>query len=425
MSPKEKKGHYVEPPMKFNPALQKFEPDLPIKRSNKNPEKSSVRWVLLISIIGVILLFIVAVFVIVYFRNPCIFRYQKDYVQLREVCDEAIQNDPYFGMLYYHRGIANLHLRDYEAAKDDFTRALSYDYVHESVYLQRGTAELHLDDTTSAVVDFTLAISLNPTDADAYQSLCYAETQAEDYTSAATDCSRAISLKESYGPYYSRGVLRDRMNDTSGAITDFDHAIKLEPDRTNAHAAKGDALMHAGNYSAAIASYDRAMQLGQNNSIIHIYRGITYLHWAKDQEALYEFTTAILLNDTLEPQRQYILYPGRALARIHLGDFDGGMADISVALSLNSTDVDSYDVRALGEIRLGKFDEAKKDLLTAIQLKPNYKMNLRRNCALNETISAQEAIDDCDKLLLLDPNDKTVMAWRSVAEDKKLNAVVS
>lgn len=54
MRKKSKRMKYIEPPMKFNIALSKFEPDLPLRKArlkNKKQFESKFFWVILFAII--------------------------------------------------------------------------------------------------------------------------------------------------------------------------------------------------------------------------------------------------------------------------------------------------------------------------------------------------------------------------------------
>jgi len=160
------------------------------------------------------------------------------------------------------------------------------------------------------------------------------------------------------------------------------------------------------------------MQHGQNDSLIHDLRGIAYLHWGNDAAAVDEFTQAILVNQTRAAIEQQSPYVNRAIPRIHLGDLQGGIEDSNTAIALNWTDPNPYDNRALAELRLGQLDLAKQDLLKSFELDEHQHDVFVRRCARNESISSQEAIDDCDKLLLLDANDTLAKQWRNTALQK-------
>ena len=54
------RNKYIQPPMKFNPGLKKFEPDLPLKKSSIKLEKKKNNWAFWYIIIFSILLILLA-----------------------------------------------------------------------------------------------------------------------------------------------------------------------------------------------------------------------------------------------------------------------------------------------------------------------------------------------------------------------------
>lgn len=75
--------------------------------------------------------------------------------------------------------------------------------------------------------------------------MCYEAADAERATVATLDiCNRAItdeplSFDDMVATFVNRGIIRARMNDWSGALADYDHAIRLNPNEPEAYLNKG------------------------------------------------------------------------------------------------------------------------------------------------------------------------------------------
>lgn len=75
--------------------------------------------------------------------------------------------------------------------------------------------------------------------------MCYDAAEAERATPGTLDaCNRALgeeplSFDDQVATYVNRGIIRARMNDFAGALSDYDHAIRLDPDQPEAYLNKG------------------------------------------------------------------------------------------------------------------------------------------------------------------------------------------
>lgn len=88
-------------------------------------------------------------------------------------------------------------------------------------------------------------------------------------------------------------------------------------------------------------------------------------------------------------------------------DYDLAITSFSMAIKLDSTDVNYFLQRGFCYNILKKHDEAVSDFTTAIQLNPENKFAfLSRGSAKNKIGAFESAIADFDKVLLLDPSDQ-------------------
>jgi tetratricopeptide (TPR) repeat protein len=86
----------------------------------------------------------------------------------------------------------------------------------------------------------------------------------QDQLNAASNNSggeKSLSAKE----YYDRGCRKNVNQDFAGAISDFDHAIALDPKNGDAWANRGLARLHTRDFSAALKDFEEADRLIPNN----------------------------------------------------------------------------------------------------------------------------------------------------------------
>ena len=96
--------------------------------------------------------------------------------------------------------------------------------------------------------------------------MCYEAAESEDARPATLDtCNRAISeeplsFDDQVATYVNRGIIRARMNDWPGALSDYDKAIRLDPGQPEAYLNKGALVLKQNNWRQAHDLFDAAIQ---------------------------------------------------------------------------------------------------------------------------------------------------------------------
>ena len=96
--------------------------------------------------------------------------------------------------------------------------------------------------------------------------MCYEAAEAEDSRQATLDtCNRALSeeplsFDDQVATYVNRGIIRARMNDWPGALSDYDRAIRLDPSEPEAYLNKGALVLKQRDWRQAHQLFDAAIQ---------------------------------------------------------------------------------------------------------------------------------------------------------------------
>jgi tetratricopeptide (TPR) repeat protein len=133
------------------------------------------------------------------------------------------------------------------------------------------------------------------------------------------------------GIHYNSGIDYRQEGDNDRAIAEYDEAIRLDPDYTNAYTNRGNVWHDKGDYDRAIADYSAAIRLAPNDTAAFFNRGLTYA--AKDdlERAIADLSETI----RLAPNHARALYV-RGVARHDRGDAAGGDADIAAAKAIDA-----------------------------------------------------------------------------------------
>jgi tetratricopeptide (TPR) repeat protein len=114
-------------------------------------------------------------------------------------------------------------------------------------------------------------------------------------------------------------------------ISDFTHAIKLDPDNPAAYIRRGAALLFSGaDYDSFIKDFNQAIKLDPNNVEAYIWRGLSIMDFEEDYDsAIKDFNQAI----KLDPDNAGAYYL-RAGAYYEKDDEQKGDADFAMAEKL-------------------------------------------------------------------------------------------
>lgn len=230
------------------------------------------------------------------------------------------------------RGDALSNLGDAGRAMVDLNRAVALAPDRATPYLVRGVAEARRDNRAAARHDYEAALGINPRNAEALVNLAALDLLEGRPDAAVHALDQAIAIKViSPLAYYNRGYAHFAMKQYDKAITDYDAAIRLEPrlgaaynNRALVRAIRGNDLVKA------LADGDQALKLLPLSRDVRETRGFIFLKLGDPALALHEYNTAL----DIDPNQAVSLY-GRGLAKITLGDENGGKLDQAAALAIN------------------------------------------------------------------------------------------
>lgn len=127
---------------------------------------------------------------------------------------------------------------------------------------QKGLDKVNEKDFNSAIEHFTLAIQADQSKVEFYAERAVAYLNIEQYDLSMFDMNRCIELEpiNSYR-YACRAFLKSRMGDHLGAIADYEHAIKIDPDDAIAYNNLGLAQEAMGYMQQAQKSFEKSNKL--------------------------------------------------------------------------------------------------------------------------------------------------------------------
>jgi tetratricopeptide (TPR) repeat protein len=283
----------------------------------------------------------------------------------------------------------------------------------DEAYFLRGSIHDNMNNSEAAVRDYTQAISLE------YEPLSWPYNNRGiiyvdqgDYARAITDYDRAIKVDPDYAKAYNnRGNAYRHQHAPARAIEDYNRSLELNnPEPALVHFNRGLAYADLGEYEQAIANYTRAIELNNPDpALVYTNRGIAYRNLGEYGHAIADYDRAIALN----PEYAFVYY-NRGIAYRNLGESRHAIADYDRAIELGLEDARAYTNRGNTYQDLNEYESAIADYDRAIELNNDILAYKNRGNAYFALGEYERAMEDYDRAIVLDPEYTDVYLARGI-----------
>jgi protein O-mannosyl-transferase len=157
--------------------------------------------------------------------------------------------------------------------------------------------------------------------------------------------------------YNNRGNLFLNEKEYDRALNDYNKAIELNPNYSNAYFNRGNLFRNEKVYDRASDDYSKAIELNPIYSEAFINRGIVFMFEKKYDRALNDFNKSIELNPKFPKA-----YNNRGNVFYYEKKYEEAISDFSKAIVLKNDYAEAYYNRGLAEYHSGKSDAACMDL---------------------------------------------------------------
>ncbi len=221
-----------------------------------------------------------------------------------------------------------------------------------------------------------VALSMTAANALAASKQDWDDCQADDPDRSIAGCTRIIDSrgetpKNRAIAFYNRGIAYSDKGDQDRAITEYDQAIRLDPNYVSAYNNRGNSYNRKGEYRRALQDYDKALQLDPKYARGFNNRGEVFENLDEPDRAFDAYSAAIDLDPKYARARS-----NRGDINLYRGDYDAAIADYTEALRLDGKRVDSYRNRAIAEYFSGAAEKALADINQANDLDPTSGYNV-------------------------------------------------
>ena len=290
---------------------------------------------------------------------------------------------------YCYRNRADLHVKNgnYEAALDDYTKSIELDPKNPKRYSKRASFyQQYTKKHNEALIDLSAAIQLEPTDPD---------------------------------NFYNRGRhFHLYIKNDESAIKDYKSALELDSTHVISHNNIGLIYQNLGEIEQALEQYQKAIELKnidpKSAALSYRNRAALYIEQKKMEMALIDVTSAIEI-DPENPEQ----YRARAYVyQNYLREFKLAILDHEKCIELEPENPIHFYYRAKLHHQLKQIDSAEDDYSKCIKLfakiNPNHPFYINERALFYSKIgNHKKALQDFDKVLMMDSTDRTVYYHRS------------
>ena len=216
-----------------------------------------------------------------------------------------------------------------------------------------------------------------------YNNIGYKKFILKDYSGAIKNYNTALKLNPKLAIVYSnRGLAKAKSGDNVGALEDYNKALSINPNLVFALSNRGNYKSDLEDYVGAIEDYNKVLKLEKDNSGIYNDRGFAKSMLEDYEGALIDYDKAIKLK-----QKYATAYYNRGVSKYKLGLKVSGCIDFNLADKYGmpiakktiekfcnanlETDKDNEEVFSKDGTLLGKKNELVKNCITNFSLDEN------------------------------------------------------
>ncbi len=194
---------------------------------------------------------------------------------------------------YVFRGVLRVDAGDLDAAERDAALAIAALPRADGSHALLGRVRALRGDRSGALESFAVALALEPSNAGVHCWRADVWSAAGDTRRALEDLDRAVLLSNSADVLYNRGAFKLTIQDTSGAVADFDAVLERTPDDVQALLNRGTAKAMRQDSEGTLADFRRAAAIAPGHAQARMKYGLVLCDVGLRAEGRVELEAAI------------------------------------------------------------------------------------------------------------------------------------
>lgn len=363
--------------------------------------------------------------------------------QALQLFAEACQQSPGTFLAWLTRGYTELSLLMYEDAEQSFLRARELD--PRNVEVRYWLAHTHFlgDLVEEAIAELKEIITERPDFLDAYYDCGVALQVCGRYDDALEVFLQRLAISPDFDTLLMTAMTYEFQHDFENAETYYARALEMEPENAMVLEAHGATCLELDRPEDAMRDFTRALELDPENPDALYGRGRTFFIMEKFEEARQDLLRVVeldpesalawsmlgqlmlcqedyaaamgIFNKALEADQDILIYGFRGQARFGMEDYEGAVADFTLAIDFEPDEPFYYQERGECLFYLGRAEDALHDFKTAQELDPEWDSFELRGLAHSELMNFEEAVRDLTRAIEMTPAEIDLYLYRAEA----------
>ncbi|MDD5092299.1 MAG: tetratricopeptide repeat protein [Candidatus Wallbacteria bacterium] len=279
--------------------------------------------------------------------------------------DKAAEQAEREAVVLHNRALTRIEAGNNDGAVEDAEILLQCGQLQDEALLLKGIALMRSGKSAAASEAFTGYLERNPGKVYILYLRASCRFDQRLYKDALSDLDMVLAREPLYASALSlRGLTWKALGNFSAAVSDFSAEISLNPEFTNSHIHKAEALAGSGKYDEAAFECGAALELTGQNPVISLQKGLYHHMGGRHEDAIIDFSSVIEIQP--DCARAYYL---RGNSLFNLGRYEEALSDYSRAIELDSLMRYAYCARAIVYEKLNNFSSAQEDWTTFGQVR--------------------------------------------------------
>ena len=312
----------------------------------------------------------------------------------------ATENQPDFTPAFLTTSSIFQKLNRFNEAEAAIEKAIALQKDNANLYSRKGLILWQLKRFDEAEAASSMAIKINPRSVFySNRGLVYNDRGKSEL--ALFDFNRAIEINpNSTDAYNNRAILFSNQGKSELALADLNRAIEINPNNVDAYNNRANIYRDRGKLELALADYNRALEIDPQLAQTYNNRGVFYYSQNKLELALADYNRALEINSDYDTA-----YNNRGNLYRNRGKLELALADYSRAIKINPDDARAYSDRGLVHYSQGKLELALADFNRVIEIIPDdARAYSNRAIVYGELGKLELALADHNRAIAIDSN---------------------
>lgn len=203
------------------------------------------------------------------------------------------QNYLFYHSVFFNRGYCYMRLGQFEYAIDDISRAIRMKDKQHTYYVERSRVYRVLGQYDKAAEDLSIAATFDPSCVEVLQEKGLLAAEQSDYEKAAELYNEAImyNADDAYS-YLLRAENCQRLNDSEGAVRNYEMVLNISDNATTFNSLQGYALARLGRIDEAEAWMQEVLNSSTVDAELYYYAACLYAQTGNKAQAYHYLENA-------------------------------------------------------------------------------------------------------------------------------------